>query len=146
MGKSAENVAMISVIVTIAFLVLICLLGTSSENMGGIIVAIMMVTVIVILQISSFTKTRKKILEFRTLFDEVEDLFLKETSLTPSVLRSKSSLQKFLSNIPNRHVKSDDGIDERIDYTDLSLLAISGNRQASGRFGVIVNGSITTRD
>lgn len=105
----------------------------------GLIVALVVVTIVVILQITSFIKTRLKISELGTLFDKVENLFLKETSLTPSVLSTKSSLQKFLSNIPNRHVKSEDGADERIDYTDLSLIAMSENRQADGRFGVIVN-------
>ena len=105
----------------------------------SLIVALVVVAIVVVLQITSFVKTRLKISELGALFDEVKDLFLKETSLTPSVLMSKSSLQKFLSNIPNRHVKSEDEEDERIDYTDLSLIAMSGNRKAGGRFGVIVN-------
>lgn len=105
----------------------------------GLIVALTVVAIVVVLQITSFIKTRRKIFELGSLFDEVENLFLKETSLTPSVLKYKSSLQDFLSNIPNRHVKSEDGEDERIDYTDLSLIVMSGNRQASGRFGMIVN-------
>ena len=105
----------------------------------GLIVALTVVAIVVVLQITSFIKTRRKIFELGSLFDEVESLFLKETSLTPSVLKYKSSLQDFLSNIPNRHVKSEDGEDERIDYTDLSLIVMSGNRQASGRFGMIVN-------
>lgn len=112
------------------------------ENMNdyiGLIVAIAIVAVVIILQLVSFVKTRLKILELGSLFDEVEKLFLKETSLTPSVLRSKSSLQKFLEKIPNRHVKSEDGEDERIDYTDLSLLALSGGSRGNGRFGVIVD-------
>ena len=75
----------------------------------GLIVALVVVTIVVILQITSFIKTRLRISELGTLFDKVGNLFLKETSLTPSVLSSKSSLQKFLSNIPNRHVKSEDG-------------------------------------
>lgn len=84
----------------------------------SLIVALVVVAIVVVLQITSFVKTRLKISELGALFDEVKDLFLKETSLTPSVLMSKSSLQKFLSNIPNRHVKSEDEEDERIDYTD----------------------------
>ena len=109
-----------------------------NENMG-IIVALIVVAIVVILQITSFIKTRLKISELKSLFDEVENLFLKETSLTPSVLRSKNSLKKFLANIPNRHIKSEDGEDERIEYTDLSLLAMSVNKHIDGRFGVIVN-------
>lgn len=105
----------------------------------GLIVALVVVAIVIILQITSFVKTRLKIGELKNLFEHVEDLFLKETSLTPSVLRSKSSLQKFLANIPNRHVKTEDDEDDRIDYTDLSLLALSGGKRAEGRFGVIVN-------
>lgn len=105
----------------------------------GLIVALVVVAIVIILQITSFVKTRHKIGELKNLFEHVEDLFLKETSLTPSVLRSKSSLQKFLANIPNRHVKTEDGEDDKIDYTDLSLLALSGGKHADGRFGVIVN-------
>ena len=109
-----------------------------NENIG-LIVALVVVAIVIILQITSFVKTRHKIGELKNLFEHVEDLFLKETSLTPSVLRSKSSLQKFLANIPNRHVKTEDGEDDKIDYTDLSLLALSGGKHADGRFGVIVN-------
>lgn len=109
-----------------------------NENIG-LIVALVVVAIVIILQITSFVKTRLKIGELKNLFEHVEDLLLKETSLTPSVLRSKSSLQKFLANIPNRHVKTEDDEDDRIDYTDLSLLALSGGKHADGRFGVIVN-------
>lgn len=109
-----------------------------NENIG-LIVALVVVAIVIIFQITSFVMTRRKIGELKNLFEHVEDLFLKETSLTPSVLRSKSSLQKFLANIPNRHVKSEDDEDDRIDYTDLSLLALSGGKRADGRFGVIVN-------
>ena len=105
----------------------------------GLIVALVVVAIVVILHLTSFLNTRHKIGELKNLFKYVEDVFLKETSLTPSVLRSKSSLQKFLANIPNRHVKTEDGEDDRIDYTDLSLLALSGGKHADGRFGVIVN-------
>lgn len=105
----------------------------------GLIVAIAIVSVVVILQIVSFFMTRMKILELGSMFDEVEKLFLKETSLTPSVLRSKASLKKFLEKIPNRHVKSEEGEEERNDYTDLSLLGLSGGSRGNGRFGIIVD-------
>ena len=109
-----------------------------NENIG-LIVALIVVAFVIILQVTSFIKTKLKISELGKMFKDVEDLFLKETSLTPSVLRSKGSMQKFLANIPNRHVKSEDIEDERIDYTDLSLLVLSGGKQAKGRFGVIIN-------
>ena len=109
-----------------------------NENIG-LIVAIAIVAVVIILQVVSFVKTRIKILELGSLFNEVEKLFLKETSLTPSVLRSKESLQKFLEKIPNQHLKSEDGEDERIDYTDLSLFVMSGGSRGNSRFGIIVD-------
>lgn len=107
------------------------------ENMGGLIVAIVIVAAVIIMQIISFIKTRRKILELRDLFGEVQLLSLKETSLTPSVLRSKESMKKFLSNIPPRHVKSNDEEIEG-DYTDLSLLVLSNSKHI-GRFSVVVN-------
>lgn len=109
------------------------------EDIIGLIVAIVIVAVVIILQVFSFVKTRMKILELGSLFDDVEKLSLKETSLTPSVLRSKSSLQKFLENIPKRHVKKDDDEEVKNDYTDLSLLNMSGDSSGNGRFGIIIN-------
>ena len=104
----------------------------------GLTVAVVIVIVVVFLQVVSFIKTRKKILELGSLFDFIDTLILKETSITPSVLRSKDSLQKFLKDIPNRHVKSEDDDYER-DYTNLSLLTISSDRSESSRFRIIVD-------
>lgn len=104
-----------------------------------LIVASIVVVIAIILQITSFFKTRRKINELKHLFDHVENLVLKRTSITPKVLRSKSSLRKFLENIPNRHIKSEDEDDEKIDYTDLSLIAVSDNQPIDGRFGLIIH-------
>ena len=89
----------------------------------GLIVAIVIVIAVIILQIVSFIKTQFKIREFGSLFDGVDDLFLKETSITPSILRTKSSLQNFLKHIPSRHEKNEE--EEHIDYTNLSLIDFS---------------------
>jgi len=104
----------------------------------GLIIATVVVIIVVILQITSFIKTKLKISELGNLFNEVESLFLKETSLVPDILKSKSSLQRFLSNIPNRHVKSEIE-EERIDYVNLSLIAMPEGKKAKGRFCVIIN-------
>lgn len=104
----------------------------------GLIIATVVVVIVVILQITSFIKTKLKISELGDLFNEVESLFLKETSLAQDTLKSKSSLQRFLSNIPNRHVKSEIE-EERIDYTNLSLIAMPEGKKAKGRFCAIIN-------
>lgn len=110
------------------------------ENMNeyiSLIIASLIVVIIVISQITSFIKTRRKIHELKYLFDNVENLVLKQTSITPKVLRSKSSLRKFLANIPNEHIKSEDY--ENTDYTDISLIVISDKEHVDGRFGLIIN-------
>lgn len=112
-------------------------MGNISEYIG-LIIAATVVVIVVILQITSFIKTKSKISELANLFDEVENLSLKETSITQSVLESKKSLQKFLSNIPARHIKADDE-EDNVEYTDLSLITMSDGKRAKGRFGVIVN-------
>ena len=47
-----------------------------NENIG-LIVALVVVAIVIILQITSFVKTRHKIGELKNLFEHVEDLFLK---------------------------------------------------------------------
>ncbi len=103
----------------------------------GLIIAIAIVVVVVILQIASFVSTRRKIRELGNLFNEVKMLELKETTITPNVLRFKDSLRKFLTNIPSQHVKSEDDDDE--DYTDLSLLALPERSRKNDRFRIIVD-------
>lgn len=108
-----------------------------SENIG-LIVAIVIVLAVIGLQVYVFVKTKSKIKELKELFDNVEDLSLKETSVTPDVLRSKSSLQKFVDNIPNRYIRTDEE-NGRTDYTELSLIVIRNGKQINGRFGMIVD-------
>ena len=83
----------------------------------GLIIAVIVVAVVIIFQIRSFLKTKGKIKELDSLFEDVDTLSLKETSITPSVLRNKEFLQKFLQSIPPRH--NDENGDESKDYTDL---------------------------
>lgn len=100
----------------------------------GLIVAIFVVAIVIILQIVSFVKTKRKIAELGGLFDNVAKLHLKETSL-PKNLKDKQALQQFLSKIPNRHEKTDDGEDK---YENLSLIVIEGNTREN-RLRTIIN-------
>ena len=70
----------------------------------------------------------------RDLFKEVDNLSLKETSVTSDVLRNKSSLQKFLENIPSR---IEEGLDE--DYINLSLIVSQKEGMPKGRLGKIIH-------
>ena len=98
----------------------------------GLIVAVAVVLVVIALQVFSFLKTKKNITELRDLFKEVDNLSLKETSVTSDVLRNKSSLQKFLENIPSR---IEEGLDE--DYINLSLIVSQKEGMPKGRLGKI---------
>ena len=104
----------------------------------GLIIAVIVVAAVIIFQIRSFLKTKGKIKELDSLFEDVETLSLKETSITPSVLRNKESLQKFLQSIPSRH-NAETG-DENKDYADLSLIIFqNGNKSSNKRFKMIIN-------
>lgn len=100
----------------------------------GLIVAVAVVLVVIALQVFSFLKTKKNITELRDLFKEVDNLSLKETSVTSDVLRNKSSLQKFLENIPSR---IEEGLDE--DYINLSLIVSQKEGMSKGRLGKIIH-------
>lgn len=100
----------------------------------GLIVTVAVVLVVIALQVFSFLKTKKNITELRDLFKEVDNLSLKETSVTSDVLRNKSSLQKFLENIPSR---IEEGLDE--DYINLSLIVSQKEGMPKGRLGKIIH-------
>lgn len=100
----------------------------------GLIVAVAVVLVVIALQVFSFLKTKKNITELRDLFKEVDNLSLKETSVTSDVLRNKSSLQKFLENIPSR---IEEGLDE--DYINLSLIVSQKEGMPKGRLWKIIH-------
>lgn len=100
----------------------------------GLIVAVAVVLVVIALQVFSFLKTKKNITELRDLFKEVDNLSLKETSVTSDVLRNKSSLQKFLENIPSR---IEEGLDEN--YINLSLIVSQKEGMPKGRLGKIIH-------
>lgn len=100
----------------------------------GLIIAVAVVLVVIALQVYSFLKTKKKIAELRDLFKDVNNLSLKETSITADILRNKFSLQKFLENIPSR---IEDEFNE--DYTNLSLIVFPKGGMPKGRFGIIIH-------
>lgn len=101
----------------------------------GLIIAIVIVVIVIILQFRSFIKTKEKIKELDSLFNDVDGLSLKETSITANLLRDKQSLQKFLQTIPPRHNDEDDN-----DYTDLSLIVLPNKDNLSNnRFQTIIN-------
>ena len=100
----------------------------------GLIVAVAVVLVVIALQVFSFLKTKKNITELRDLLKEVDNLSLKETSVTSDVLQNKSSLQKFLENIPSR---IEEGLDE--DYINLSLIVSQKEGMPKGRLGKIIH-------
>lgn len=104
----------------------------------GLIIAVVIVTAVVIFQFRSFLKTKGKIKELNSLFKDVNTLSLKETSITPSVLKDKVSLQKFLQSIPPRH--NDENGDNGKDYLDLSLIVFSDkDKSPNNRFQIIIN-------
>lgn len=103
----------------------------------GLTAAIIIVIAVIIFQFRSFLKTKGKIKELYGLFEDVDSLTLKETSITPNILRDKLSLQKFIKNIPPRH--NDDNDEEKKDYTNLSLIAFQRKEQSfNKRFETII--------
>lgn len=101
--------------------------------------SVFLVVVVVVVQVISFCRTRRRIAELRSLFDGVEGLSLKETSVTPDVLRSRRSLREFLAHIPSRHVRQRGEDDATANsYTDISLLALASGKRISNSFRDIV--------
>lgn len=105
-----------------------------NENIGLIVAFIVVITVI-ILQICSFFKTKKKIKEFNNLFEEANNLSLKETSITPYVLKDKQRLTDFLKNIPPRNTDNE----SNINYTNLSLIVLQDKEPSNQRFETIID-------
>ena len=101
----------------------------------GLTIAVVIVIAVIILQIRSFFKTKRKIEELNNLFEEADSLSLKETSIIKDVLRNKQRLADFLKNIPQRN--TDDEND--IDYTDLSLIVFQNKEPSNKRFETIIN-------
>lgn len=103
----------------------------------GLIIAVAIVLSVIALQFFSFIKTKKKIAELQNLFGEVDNLALKDTSITPDILQSKLSLQKFLQHIPSIHNDEDGNND--YEYMDLSLIVPQNGRCIYGKLGLIIH-------
>lgn len=103
----------------------------------GLLIAVAVVLIVIVLQIISFVKTKKKIAELQDLFGGVDDLLLKETSITPHILRDKLSLQKFLQKIPSRHNDEDGNNDD--DYMNLSLIVFQNGKCICERLRLIIH-------
>lgn len=73
------------------------------QDYVGLVIAVAVVLAVIVLQVSSFLKTKKRIVELRDLFKDVDNLSLKETSITSEISRNKLSLQEFLENIPSKN-------------------------------------------
>lgn len=100
----------------------------------GLIIAATVVIIVVVTQIRCFIQTKEMIAELKNLFEDIDILSLKETSITPDILQNKSSLQSFLQDIPSRRNDEDRSND---DYTNLSLI-VPQKRSIYGELGLIV--------
>lgn len=109
-----------------------------TNNHIGLIIAGTIVLIVIILQTISFLKTQRKVRELNCLFNHVVDFALKETSITPSILRNKNELLHFIKNIPNRHIKEEDD-DDHEEYSDLSLITYPQTKQLNSRMQVIID-------
>ena len=113
-------------------------MGVISDYLG-LIVAVITVAIVIVLQISSFCRTRKKINELGGLFDSVSNLTTRETCISPRDLESKSNLKNFLSYIPTRESRREEDETNEMDYTDISLLVPIKSIKSPERFQKIID-------
>lgn len=112
-------------------------MGNILHEYIGLFIAVAIVLIVIVLQIISFVKTKKKIVELQDLFGGVDDLLLKETSIKPHILREKLSLQKFLQKIPSRY--NDEDGNNGDDYMDLSLIVFQNEKYICERLKLIIH-------
>ena len=104
------------------------------ENYITLLIAIIAVTVVIILQVMNFLKTKSLISTLGIFFPNIKNLVLKETSITPEILNNKDKLDRFLRFIPSPHIKSEEDTE---DYTNLMLLTLS-NTKGKTNFSEII--------
>jgi hypothetical protein len=93
--------------------------GIGTFDVIIMIVAIIVVLIVVFYQVRSFKDTKAKILELASIFPNISNLSIFKSSITKSILDSRTELQKFIENPPVRHIETqDDDIDEETSYTD----------------------------
>lgn len=112
-------------------------------------IAVIIVAVVLYFQKSSFDETKKKIGLLASFFPHPDSLTTIESSITKSILDSKSALHGFINNPPAKHipnpiVKSDVedldedafSVEEEIEYTDVTLIKVKKGSNES--FGEVI--------
>ena len=121
-----------------------------------IILAIIIVAVVLYYQNKSFNETKEKISQLADFFPSEASYELIQSSITKEILQSKSKLEEFIKNPPQRHVPEppishtfDEDIDdidedfdvstqvEPIEYADVDLIRVKNNVGSSAFLEVI---------
>lgn len=115
------------------------------------VLAIIIVGVVLVFQYKSFKETKDKISQLAKFFPNEASLELVQSSITKEILQSKSKLEEFIKNPPQRHIPEppvihsendiDDGIDDEaihnssevqpIEYADVDLIRVKNGGTSS---------------
>ena len=103
-----------------------------------IVLAIVIVVVVLYFQSKSFKETKEKITQLAGFFPNEASFELVQSSITKEILQSKSRLEDFINNPPQRHspeppsiLPVDEDVDdsdkagiqtEQIEYSDVDLI------------------------
>ena len=115
-----------------------------------IVLAIVIVVVVLYFQSKSFKETKEKIAQLAEFFPNETSFELVQSSITKEILQSKSRLEDFINNPPQRHIpeppsilpddEEDEDIDEsdnasiqteQIEYADVDLIRIKNGAGSS---------------
>ena len=115
-----------------------------------IVLAIVIVVVVLYFQSKSFKETKEKIAQLAGFFPNESSFELVQSSITKEILQSKSRLEDFINNPPQRHIpeppsilpddEEDEDIDdsdkasiqtEQIEYADVDLIRIKNGAGSS---------------
>ena len=115
-----------------------------------IVLAIVIVVVVLYFQSKSFKETKEKITQLAGFFPNEASFELVQSSITKEILQSKSRLEDFINNPPQRHIpepssilpddEEDEDIDEsdnasiqteQIEYADVDLIRIKNGAGSS---------------
>lgn len=95
------------------------------ENLSsyiGLILAVLVVIVVVALQIVSFLSTKRKIRDFKSLFDNIDSLTLKTVIINSEVLNKKDRLNHLLNGLSHYNGPSTEDAQNSTEYIKVSLL------------------------
>lgn len=95
----------------------------------GLIITITAVIVVMVLQASSFMKTRNQIRKLKSFFPCIDTLRLKESSLSKEILKDSIKLKDFIKNIPSEQTQEEGNFES--DYVDVSLITMEENENNS---------------